>query len=265
MNKYLFLLILFLTKSALAQTLIWQQYPLNVQLPINKERIVTFNEPTQLQIPDKMLDGLEFSVLEGKNYYLKATKKFSDQRVYATTQSGRQFILDMSSGDGVDDDLLLILDAKTAHERAQQAQESQNQVQQQSQAANMARNDFYILLTRYAAQQSYAPARLHEGGNISRIKIKRSDIQLFKQTPQIRATAWAQFYSAESGLYVTTVRLENLSARGVVIDVRNIRGRFLAATAQHGFLGAAGSANSVSAVYLISDTEFKGTNTWAIN
>ena len=56
--------------------------------------------------------------------------------------------------------------------------------------------------------------------------------------------------------YVTAVRLTNHSAKAVILDPRELRGAWLAATFQHNRLLPSGADEDTTAVYLISDRPF---------
>jgi hypothetical protein len=58
-------------------------------------------------------------------------------------------------------------------------------------------------------------------------------------------------------LYVTAVRVTNQSAIPLELQLEQLRGRWLAATAQHGRLGASGSQTDTTALYLVCDRAFE--------
>jgi len=61
---------------------------------------------------------------------------------------------------------------------------------------------------------------------------------------------------SSGGLYITAVKLENKQKERVILDPRQIRGKWLAATFQHASLGPAGEITDTTALYLISDRPF---------
>ena len=56
--------------------------------------------------------------------------------------------------------------------------------------------------------------------------------------------------------YVTAIKLTNLTQKPLVLDPRELRGSWLAATFQHNRLLPAGNAADTTAVYLVSDRPF---------
>jgi integrating conjugative element protein (TIGR03749 family) len=119
----------------------------------------------------------------------------------------------------------------------------------------------YVALTRFAAQQLYAPERLlRELEGVYRVPVPdRGTVPLVRTAAilaEIEATPLAS-WADETGLYVTAVRLRNRTARHVVLDPRTaLRGEWLAATFQHARLFPAGHEADTTAVYLISARPF---------
>lgn len=247
------------------ETLVWDKYPLKFELPVNKERIISFDKATQLEIPPKVSDLIEFSILEGKNYYLKAKKPFKRTRIFATAEDGQQFIFDVSGRWKASTAMIEVVDKKTAVKRIDE--EKKQHKARVSSVPTMSINDQYIRLTRYASQQSYAPRRvINPEPDVSRVKVPKNNFRMFRQSPQIIGKPISQFYSSVTGLYVTTLELSNTASYGVALDPRTVRGDFLTATTQHGFLSKAGTKNSSSALYVISNKSFKeAMGAWVTN
>ena len=112
----------------------------------------------------------------------------------------------------------------------------------------------YAALTRYAAQQLYAPTRLipRQPGVVA-IPVSAEPVELVHgaRIEAVPVAAW------KAGLrYVTAVKLTNRTQRPVVLDPRELRGAWLAATFQHNRLLPAGDEADTTAVYLISDRPF---------
>ena len=58
------------------------------------------------------------------------------------------------------------------------------------------------------------------------------------------------------GLFVTAVKVTNTSAAPLELDLDQVRGHWLAATAQHNRLGACGTEADTTAIYLVCDKPF---------
>ena len=113
----------------------------------------------------------------------------------------------------------------------------------------------YVALTRYAAQQMYAPRRLvREPPGILRAPLTDKPVPLVRggAVEAMPLVSW----QAE-GLYVTAVKLTNATHRPLILDPRGLRGRWLAATFQHARLLPAGDPADTTCVYLISARPFE--------
>ena len=112
----------------------------------------------------------------------------------------------------------------------------------------------YAALTRFAAQQLYAPTRLipNQPGVVAMpVNAEPVDLVYGGKIEAVPVAAW------KAGLrYVTAVKLTNRTQSPVVLDPRELRGSWLAATFQHNRLLPAGSEADTTAVYLVSDRRF---------
>ena len=112
----------------------------------------------------------------------------------------------------------------------------------------------YVTLTRFAAQQLYAPARLlNELPGVVRVPVKREPVALvrgaaFEAVPLIAWRAGDRF--------VTAVTLTNTTRYPQILDPRTLRGDWFTATFQHNRVHAPGSEADRTVVYLISARPF---------
>jgi integrating conjugative element protein (TIGR03749 family) len=112
----------------------------------------------------------------------------------------------------------------------------------------------YIQLTRFAAQQLYAPSRLvKDNPAIIRVPVSRNSIDLLHggAVEAIPLVAWRA-----NGLYVTAVKLTNRTHQARTLDPRDLRGTWLTASFQHHRLLPMGDEADTTAVYLISARPF---------
>ena len=182
--------------------------------------------------------------------YLLANGPFDATRVMARSIDGGQiFLFDVSaSKDGGQTHPVQVY-VKTSGEGHTETMESS--VASQDAASQYS----YVALTRFAAQQLYAPARLvQDRPGIVRVPVMREPVSLMyggavDATPLV---AWRA-----GGLYVTAVKLTNRTDQPQTLDPRNLRGSWLTATFQHNRLLAAGSEADTTAVYLISARPFE--------
>ena len=109
-----------------------------------------------------------------------------------------------------------------------------------------------VVLTRYAAQNLYAPLRTVEPvAGIGRVNLRR-DLALDTLVPTLPVHARALAAWRLEDQWVTAVKLTNTSARRLDLDPRALQGDFLAATFQHTTLGPAGRSTDTTVVYVVT-------------
>ena len=113
----------------------------------------------------------------------------------------------------------------------------------------------YVALTRFAAQQLYAPTRLLKTlPGVNRVPLTTDPIPLVRGGA---VTATPLISWRAGGLYITAVKLINHTKQAQVLDPRNLRGQWLTANFQHARLLPAGDEADTTAVYLISARPFE--------
>ena len=113
-----------------------------------------------------------------------------------------------------------------------------------------------ISLTRYAAQNMYAPLRTVEAlPGVSAVPV-RAKGPLGSLLPSLDVDARAVAAWKLSDYTVTAVRLTNRSPRAVLLDPRLLNGDLYSIAFQHPTLGPAGSAEDTTTAYLV--TQGKG-------
>ena len=136
-------------------------------------------------------------------------------------------------------------------EPAKPAATAEDDVERTAPAAKRA-TPVAVVLTRYAAQNLYAPLRTVElVPGIGRVNLRRGlELSTLLPTLPVRAQALAAWRLEDQ--WVTAVKLTNTSARGLDLDPRALQGDFLAATFQHPNLAPAGHAADTTVVYLVT-------------
>jgi len=121
-----------------------------------------------------------------------------------------------------------------------------------------------VALTRFAAQQLYAPERVLADIHIripgvTRIPVRTTPINLYRGGG-ITATPVAAWVGGD--LYVTAIKLVNRTRETVELDPRPLRGEWLTTTFHHERLFPAGDPADVTAVYLVSARRFATALGW---
>lgn len=238
------------------ERVLWDKRPINVQLQIGHERIIHFPDEVRYWLPDSIKHKVSVLAANGV-LYIRALEPFPRTRIRVQGLSDQQvFLLDAMAGEiaTVGDELIVI------------TQESVRNLSKEG-TSHKTTEDWRIRLTRYAAQQLYAPERLAGGDSA----IKRIALELSTPVPLIRGGLVETVPIASwqgNGLTVTAVKVRNLSMQSLqlwfdksnALPVLNLndrlRGDWLTATVQHDYLGLAGSENDTTTLYLVSNQSF---------
>ena len=114
----------------------------------------------------------------------------------------------------------------------------------------------YVSLTRFAAQQLYAPQRLQTPlPGVVRVPVPDKPVALVRggAVEAVPLASWRSGFR-----YVTAVKLTNTSVEAQELLAHGLRGEWLAATFQHHRLLPVGDEADHTVVYLISDRPFSG-------
>jgi integrating conjugative element protein (TIGR03749 family) len=257
MKQWMILLISISSQTASAtERLLWDKHPLQLSLPIGKERLVSFPHGVRVGIPGSIADQLNTQSLNGTVYWT-ASDGFSSTRVQIQSTDGSQlYLIDLSaSQDAETSDVQILL--PTTPSTTYPATTSATSAAPRSKRQHPTNSSLdYIILTRFAAQQLYAPARvLTIPHQVQRSRVQQISIQHLLRGFKVDATPIAAWRKGR--LFVTAVRLQNQTQQPITLHPLQLRGRWYAATFQHGVLKAHGNTDDTTAVYLISDQPFK--------
>ena len=220
----------------------WHNIPIRVVLSVGNERRVQFPAPVSVGVPASLQSALRVQTVNG-TVYLKPRVTFTERRILVRElDSGQTYLLDLEATDAVGSNEALVVEVAARPDIAR------------SQIAGARTPPGYVMLTRFAAQQLFAPLRLASAlPGVARVPVQAQDLRLFAD-PDIAAEplmAWRT-----GSLFLTAVRLENQSRKAKLLDPRQLRGDWLAATFQHARLLPAGHEADSTAVYLISAQSF---------
>ena len=240
--------------SADIERLFWDKVPLSITLPVGRERWVTFPGDVRVGMPSELSGKVRTQSHNGTVYWL-ANQSFEAQRIeiHETDGSGIYLVdLSASKEQDIPADPIEVLN-KQAHGVEKADSDSKRRNARTPRKAQKAPG--LVTLTRFAAQQLYAPSRMLKASPIiHRVVVTRRALHSLIRGESIEALPVASWQGGE--LYVTAVQLRNTGTAPVELDPRRIRGRWKAATFQHGRLHPAGSEADTTAVYLVSDRPF---------
>jgi len=148
--------------STTAERVLWDKRPIVVHIQRNHERIIHFPDDIRYWLPDQLQRKVTVLAANGV-LYIRALEPFSRSRIQVQgLQSQQIYLLDVMADDtaSVADELIVI----TAESVINQAKDK---------TQKMAGQDWRVRLSRYAAQQLYAPERLLKGDSaIERIPVE---------------------------------------------------------------------------------------------
>ena len=220
--------------------------PIRLELAVGQEQRIEFPAAVKVGVPVSVQSLLRTQSVNG-TVYLLAQAPFDSSRVMVRElDSGRIYLFDVTAA--AEGGASQPIHITVADER---------QPDTDSVAANTNPGQErlgYIQLTRFAAQQLYAPARLikNQPGMV-RVPVMRDPVDLLRGGT-IEATPLVAWRTG--GLYLTAVKLTNRTEHPQTLDPRDLRGTWLTATFQHHRLFPKGDEADTTAVYLISARPF---------
>jgi len=231
---------------------VFAREPVRVDLQVGQERLITLPAEALLHVPADMEAVARLESIGG-TIYATALVPFTPIRIFAElVDSGQQIPIDLvaqaaskATADSAKGELQVsVLEPATVPYPTAAAAVAEPP------AADM------VELTRHAARQLYAPRRLATAmPGISQVAVSTQVVPGLLRGAHVEAAPLGQWRSA--GLFVTAVRVTNLSRFALEIPLESIRGRWIAATAQHGRIGPAGSDTDTTAVYLVCERSFE--------
>lgn len=240
---------------------VFERQPVQVALPVDSERLITLPAPAALHVPTDMAQVARLEVID-RTIYATALKPFTPIRIVAELiDSGQQIPMDLEAGKHTatatnELEVFVVAPGEPGAEigDAQIAEAGTESGNARSTTPDMPAADM-VELTRYAAQQLYAPPRLARPmPGIQQVDLAQEPVEGLIRGIKVETTPVGQWRSG--GLYVTAVRVTNRSSLPVELPLEDVRGNWIAATAQHGRLGPAGSDTDTTAIYLVCERAF---------
>jgi integrating conjugative element protein (TIGR03749 family) len=235
----------------------WERLPLAVPLQVGEERIVFVDRNVRVGVPASVGDRLRVQSAGGA-IYLRASEPIEPTRLQLQdADSGALIRLDIAAEPAQDGEPPLepvrIVEGNATPQRYGQAQAPGAAAPAPDQARSPRRETpVAVVLTRYAAQNLYAPLRTVEPvPGIMRVNLRRDlSLDTLLPTLPVRAQALAAWRLEDQ--WVTAVRLTHTGSGWIDLDPRILQGDFLTATFQHPTLGPRGTSEDTTVVYLVT-------------
>lgn len=234
---------------------VFERQPVRVPLPVGHERLITLPAPAALHVPSDMQQVARIEVID-RTLYVTALMPFTPIRIVAELiDSGQQIPMDLVAGEqaGSSDaelEVFVVAQGPAA------AEDGQEQAKQETAEPSASQDADMVELTRHAARMLYAPRRLAWSlPGVRQVPVSSKRIDGLLRGARVEAVPLGQWRSGQ--LHVTAVRITNLSRQPLELPLEDVRGRWIAAAAQHGRIGAAGSDTDTTALYLVCDRAFE--------
>jgi integrating conjugative element protein (TIGR03749 family) len=231
------------------ERIVWQRAPIPIALPVGREKMVHF--PAEIKAgfdSPSPPEGLRTQSVADTVYW-QASQPFSPRRAYVQERaSGRLYLIDLEASEQASAaPVQIVLPPPPGAEK---------ETDETHPAASAPRYTF-VQLTRFAAQQLYAPRRLLRTlPGISRMPVPPAPVPLVRGG-KVAAEPLIGWRGGD--YYLTAVRLRNVTPQPVELDPRELRGHWYTATFQHARLFPAGDEADSTCVYLISARPFHET------
>lgn len=233
------------------QVAVWKHKPIQVELPVGKERIILFSDNVKIGLPQSMQSKVKVSNIAG-TVYITALTKFPMSRVQIIfTTSGKRALLDLYSrnvdADFVAEDLKIL----TAEEAEINLDDQVGDVKK---AAKISAKD----LIQFAAQDWFAPTRLKpHNALIRQSDLSKKDINLdllfLGSSAGLFDLRALKEYST-GRYYLTAIGLKNRTVWPQVIKYDDVDPYVTAVSSQHTTLGARGTATDTTILYVITES-----------
>ncbi|MBA4243695.1 MAG: TIGR03749 family integrating conjugative element protein [Pseudomonas sp.] len=228
----------------------WEKLPLALPLVVDQERIVFVDRNVRVGVPASVGNRLRVQSAAGA-IYLLANEPIEPTRLQLQdADTGTVILLDIAAEPAQDGQPTLepvrIIEAASSATQTD-ADDGSVAATQPVRATPQP-----VILTRYAAQNLYAPLRTVEPvPGVMRATLRR-DLPLDSLLPTLPIQAQALAAWRLDDLWVSAVRLRNSATHWLDLDPRALQGRFLTATFQHSTLGPSGTPDDTTVVYLVT-------------
>lgn len=233
----------------------WERLPLAVPLVVGEERVIFIDRNVRIGVPASVGARLRVQSAAGA-VYLRASEPIEPTRLQLQdADSGTVILLDIAAETPQDgqpplEPVRIVAAAPATGQRGTTGKDATTRTAPTDRLAPP--TPVPVVLTRYAAQNLYAPLRTVEPvPGITRANL-RQDLPLHSLLPALPVHAQALAAWRLGDLWVSAVRLRNIAKHWLDLDPRALQGDFLTAAFQHPDLGPAGSPEDTTVVYLVT-------------
>ncbi|MEQ1977691.1 TIGR03749 family integrating conjugative element protein [Xenorhabdus sp. SGI240] len=244
-------LLLFSVGTQADELMTWERIPLSISLNVGQERIIFADRNVRVGLPPSLSDKLRVQSAGGA-VYLKANNTFPSTRLHLQdSENGEIILLDITAAKTGPTEPVRIIYSDEKHAASKEEPQRQRKTELSAPVP--------VALTRYAAQQLYAPLRTVEpvaGIQPVNLHLPPSITTLYPSEP-IAITPLSGWRSHPHT--VIALKLRNTAKRTIPLDPRGLQGQFVAATFQHRWLGETGSPEDTTVLYLVTKVPLDNT------
>ncbi|MEW5622003.1 TIGR03749 family integrating conjugative element protein [Pseudomonas putida] len=219
----------------------WDRLPLAVPLTVGQERVLMLDEDVRVGLPSAIASKLRVQSVDG-TVYLRAAEAIPPTRLQLqSVKSGDIILIDIEALEG----------SETLEPVKIVAQVQMPDAETEKDAAHVA-TPVPVVLTRYAAQNLYAPLRIVAPlPGVRRVPLSDS-IAFSTLLPTERVSIKALAAWRLGDYWVTAVKIVNRGPDKIALDPRHLQATLYAATFQHPDLGLAGTPEDTTVAYLVT-------------
>lgn len=233
-----------LALNAYAERLLYSDVPVKLAIPINHEIVLRLPQACAVGLPVELSSTLRVESA-GSVILLKANAAFESTRIALRgLNSNRIYLIDVRAAANSAAADIELIDATLPSPALTEPAPAVDAI------------DPRVALVRYAAREFYAPTRLRGGIAAVRVPVATTPVALYRggSVSTIPAAAWQY-----QGIYLTAIKVRNITPDARELDPRLLRGDWLAASAQHNVLAPAGQDGDLTMLYLLSTRPFEVT------
>lgn len=219
----------------------WDRQPLAIPLTVGQERILILDEDVRVGLPSAIASTLRVQSVGG-TVYLRAAQALPPTRLQLqSVKSGDIILIDIEA-----------LDGSESLEPVKIVAQTQPPDEETARGSAPAATPVPVVLTRYAAQNLYAPLRtVAPLPGVRRMPLSDS-IAFSTLLPTERVSIKGLAAWRLGDYWVTAVKIVNRGPARVSLDPRHLQATLYAATFQHAYLGSAGTPEDTTVAYLVT-------------
>ena len=221
----------------------WDRLPIAVPLIVGQERIIFVDQDVRVGLPGGIAGKLRVQSIGGTVYLLPSDSIGPTRLQLQSISTGEIILRDVDAQPGERALEPIQIATTSSATEADGTGRSERPPQ---------RTPVPVALTRYAAQNLYAPLRTVEPlPGVRRMTLKvPTDLRHLLPTQHVAITPLSAWRLDD--FWVTAVKIKNLSLQVIELDPRELQAELFGAAFQHSTLGRSGTAEDTTVAYLVT-------------